>query len=47
MRLQWFTFVLLSNPYMTCLITPFNRIVHDRSVTRLAAYGSLKPTPAS
>jgi hypothetical protein len=33
MRPQRFTFVRLSNPYMTCLITPFDRNVHHRSVS--------------
>jgi hypothetical protein len=33
MRHRWFTFVRLSNPYMTCLTTPFNRNVHDRTLS--------------
>jgi hypothetical protein len=33
MRRRWFTFVRLSDPYMTCLITPFNRNVHHRRVS--------------
>ena len=45
MRLQWFTCVRLSNPYLTVLIPPFNRIVHDLTVTSSAAYGSLKSAP--
>jgi hypothetical protein len=33
MRHRWFTCVRLSNPYMTCLITPFNRNVHHRRLS--------------
>ena len=45
MRHQWFTFVRLSDSYMTGLNPPFNRIVHYLTVTRSAAYGCLKPAP--
>ena len=45
MRNRWFTCVRLSDSYLTILIPPFHRIVHDRSVTGTAAYGSLKPIP--
>src|ERR1019366_6607080 len=49
MRHQWFTCVRLSNPYMTCLTTPFNRNVHDRTLSvssrlRLFEASSCKPT---
>jgi hypothetical protein len=47
MRHQWFTCVRLSYPYMTGLIPPFNRNVHYLTVSGSAAYGCLKPTPAS
>jgi len=40
-----FTCVRLSDPYMTGLIPPFNRIVHHLMVTQSAAYGCLKPIP--
>jgi len=33
MRHQWFTFVRLSNPYMTRLIAPFDRDVHHLTVS--------------
>ena len=47
MRHRWFTLVRLSNPYMTCLTTPFNRNVHYLNVSAWAAYGCLKPAPVS
>ena len=47
MRHQWFTFVCLAYPYLTGLIPPFDRNVHYRTVSGSAAFGCLKPTPAS
>src|ERR1039458_10322781 len=45
MRHRWFTFVRLSDSYLTVLIPPFNHIVHDLAVASSAACGSLKSTP--
>jgi hypothetical protein len=50
MRHRWFTCVRLSNPYMTCLITPFNRNVRHRSVSdcsSLRLFEVCACTPAS
>jgi hypothetical protein len=47
MRHQWFTCVRLSYAYMTGWIPPLDRNVHHLTVSSSAAYGCLKPTPAS
>jgi hypothetical protein len=50
MRHRWFTCVRLSNPYMTCLITPFNRNVRHRNVSdcsSLRLFEVCACTPAS
>ena len=48
MRHRWFTCVRLSDPYMTCLGTPFNRNVHHRSCFHLKAgsAGGISPPAA-
>jgi hypothetical protein len=47
MRHRWFTCVRLSYPCMTGLIPPLDRNVHHLTISSSAAYGCLKPTPAS